>query len=124
MEFTSGSAVAQLVTRLSTELQLPEPKLQATSAALGSFLEALQGRRGSQPNGILLGRVQSGKTTAMLLLCAAARDRGEQVIVLLLGTTTILYGLSRHSMSHAGKQTGPCSALKVWQGVRSLPNEL
>ena len=91
MEFTSSSAVAQLVSRLSTELQLPEPKLQATSAALGSFLEALQGRRGSQPNGILLGRVQSGKTTAMLLLCAAARDRGEQVIVLLLGTTTILY---------------------------------
>jgi hypothetical protein len=101
MTLTSESTVSQLIERLSSELQLPVSQLQETAVDLNKFLESLQSKRGSQPNGILLGRVQSGKTTAMLLLSATARDRGEKVVILLLGTTTILYKQNLRRLEHA-----------------------
>ena len=50
--------------------------LEKLAVDLGAFYAELQALRGKQPNGLLLGRVQSGKTTAMLLLAAAARACG------------------------------------------------
>ena len=42
------------------------------------------------PTGLVLGYVQSGKTTAMMALMAAAVDRGYTVIVAFLGSTNLL----------------------------------
>jgi hypothetical protein len=47
---------------------------------------------GSQdhPTGLVLGYVQSGKTTAMMALMAAAADRGYSIIIAFLGSTNLL----------------------------------
>lgn len=42
------------------------------------------------PTGLVLGYVQSGKTTAMMALMAAAVDRGYVVIIAFLGSTNLL----------------------------------
>jgi len=44
----------------------------------------------SPATGLMLGYVQSGKTTAMTALMAAAADRGYSVVIALLGATNIL----------------------------------
>ena len=75
--------------------------LEKLAVDLGAFYAELQALRGKQPNGLLLGRVQSGKTTAMLLLAAAARDHGEHVVVILLGTTSILLNQNRVRLNDA-----------------------
>ena len=49
---------------------------------------ASDGRGGS--TGLALGYVQSGKTTAITALVAAAADQGYRVIVALLGSTNLL----------------------------------
>jgi len=75
--------------------------LEKLAVDLGAFYAELRALRGKQPNGLLLGRVQSGKTTAMLLLAAAARDYGEHVVVILLGTTSILLNQNRVRLNDA-----------------------
>ncbi len=50
----------------------------------------LDGTARWQSTGLALGYVQSGKTTAITALLAAASDRGYRIIVALMGTTNIL----------------------------------
>lgn len=52
----------------------------------------------SQSTVLALGYVQSGKTTSMTSLAAAAADRGYQVIVALLGTTNLLLEQNRQRL--------------------------
>ena len=54
-----------------------------------------------QGTGLVLGYVQSGKTTAMTSLAAAARDEGYRLIVALLGTTNILLDQNQERMAKA-----------------------
>jgi hypothetical protein len=44
----------------------------------------------SQDTGLLLGRIQSGKTTAMTGLSALAHDEGYRLIIAIMGTTNLL----------------------------------
>lgn len=44
---------------------------------------------------LALGYVQSGKTTSITALCAAAADRGYQVIIAILGSTLLLRDQNR-----------------------------
>lgn len=45
--------------------------------------------------GLVIGYVQSGKTLSMTCLSALARDNGFRIVVVISGTTDILYGQSR-----------------------------
>lgn len=45
--------------------------------------------------GLLLGRIQSGKTTAMTGITALAHDKGYRVVVAMLGTTKLLLNQNR-----------------------------
>ncbi len=56
---------------------------------LGKVLDHHAAARGSV-TGLLLGRIQSGKTTAMTGLATLASDRGYRVVVAILGTTNLL----------------------------------
>jgi|694.fasta_scaffold30265_5 hypothetical protein len=96
-----GETVSRVIMQISSDSSLSQASLARTAGTGAALLSRLIERRGTQPNGILLGRVQSGKTTAMLLLAAAARDQGEKVVVLLLGTTNLLYKQNRDRLDKA-----------------------
>lgn len=96
-----GETVSRVIAQISGDSSLSRTTLLKTAGTAGGLLTRLIELRGTQPNGILLGRVQSGKTTAMLLLAAAARDQGEKVVVLLLGTTNLLYRQNRERLEKA-----------------------
>src|SRR6478672_246562 len=52
----------------------------------------------SNPTVLALGYVQSGKTTSITALAAAAADEGYQVIIALLGSTNLLLDQNRHRL--------------------------
>lgn len=52
-------------------------------------------------SGVVLGYVQSGKTTAITALIAAAADLGVNVVIALLGTTNLLLGQNSDRISNA-----------------------
>jgi len=107
MILTEHKASEGVVARLAADSRISAASLKATADVAGKLFTNLSSRRGVQPNGLLLGRVQSGKTTAMLLFAAAARDRGEKAVVILLGTTNILYKQNRDRLDKAfGLNTG------------------
>ena len=107
MTLTEHNASEGVVARLAADSRISTASLKATADVAGKLFTNLCSRRGVQPNGLLLGRVQSGKTTAMLLLAAAARDQGEKAVVILLGTTNILYKQNRDRLDKAfGLNTG------------------
>ncbi len=54
-----------------------------------------------QGTGLVLGYVQSGKTTAMIALTAAARDNDYRIVIALLGMTNILLDQNAGRMSTA-----------------------
>ena len=107
MSLTEQRASEAVVERIATESRVTPASLKVTAAVVATLFNSLNQRRGTQPNGLLLGRVQSGKTTAMLLLAASARDAGEQAVVILLGTTNLLYKQNRDRLDKAfGLNTG------------------
>ena len=107
MILTEKHASEAVIARISADSRVAASSLKATADMAGRLFNRLSKRRGIQPNGLLLGRVQSGKTTAMLLLAAAARDQGEQAVVILLGTTNLLYKQNRERLDKAfGLNTG------------------
>ena len=107
MSLTDKRASEAVVERIATESRVTPASLKGTAAVVATLFNSLNQRRGTQPNGLLLGRVQSGKTTAMLLLAASARDAGEQAVVILLGTTNLLYKQNRDRLDKAfGLNTG------------------
>jgi len=107
MTLTDQRASEAVIQRLATDSRATTVSLTATASVVEKLFSDLKQRRGSQPNGLLLGRVQSGKTTAMLLFAAAARDAGEQAVVVLLGTTNLLYNQNRDRLDKAfGLKTG------------------
>lgn len=58
-------------------------------ATLGEVLDHHHAT-GGPATGLLLGRIQSGKTTAMTGLATLASDRGYRVVIAILGTTNLL----------------------------------
>ena len=107
MELTDHRTSEAVISRIATDSRVSTASLEHTATVVDALLNSLKQRRGTQPNGLLLGRVQSGKTTAMLLLAAAARDAGEQAVVILLGTTNLLYKQNRDRLDQAfGLNTG------------------
>jgi hypothetical protein len=77
----------QIVDRLFSQM-LAEPERHR----LWQSAENILGHRpnGGSSTGLALGYVQSGKTTQMIALTAAAHDAGYRVIVALLGSTNLL----------------------------------
>ena len=83
--------------RLDAIWAAPPRSLDAESrqrlwASAGSILShgPVNGAAASASTGLALGYVQSGKTTAITALFAAAADHGYRVIVALLGSTNLL----------------------------------
>lgn len=72
--------------------QIEEPTRAAIWAAAAEILghgeHAIQ--KGSSATGLALGYVQSGKTTTMTALMAAAADKGYRLIICFLGSTNLL----------------------------------
>lgn len=67
----------------------------ATRAQMWQTLDRVLGHRPDPPApgtavGLLLGRIQSGKTTAMTGLAALAHDKGYRIVVAILGSTNLL----------------------------------
>lgn len=77
---------------------LPEDRQRLWSSA-SNILK--HGSESNEATGLALGYVQSGKTTQMIALTAAAYDAGYRVIIALLGTTNIL--LDQNSKRFAEK---------------------
>lgn len=101
MDVTFGAAVSATLSQIAAVSGLPPKDLEKTAEGTVDLFDRLIARRGQKPNGLLLGKVQSGKTTAMMLLAAAAKDRGEKVVVVLLGTTNLLYRQNRRRLNDA-----------------------
>lgn len=67
----------------------------------GSANRILDSHSGDRTTALALGYVQSGKTTSMAALCAAAADRGYSIVVALLGTTHLLVNQNRDRFTRA-----------------------
>jgi hypothetical protein len=77
-----------------------------TRAAIWSSASAILGHETSangaeDETGLALGHVQSGKTTSITALTAAAADAGYQVVVALLGSTNLLLEQNRSRLEGA-----------------------
>ena len=76
------AVLAATISRASRE------HLWQLSADVLNSVDALP--QGECRTGLVLGYVQSGKTTAMTSLIASARDRGYRLVIAMLGTTNLL----------------------------------
>jgi hypothetical protein len=68
---------------------------------------------GRAPTGLLYGRVQSGKTVAMITFCAAAVDNGFRVIVVLT-SDFVKHAVDGTFPSSPARSTQACSSARSW----------
>ena len=104
-EAAAGPEALRLDEQLSARMD-DESRLRIWRSAL-SILERGPQRSGAgNQTGLALGYVQSGKTTSITALVAAAADQGYQIIVALLGGTNLLLQQNKDRLeSELGTQT-------------------
>jgi cobalamin biosynthesis Mg chelatase CobN len=85
-----GEQAAALDKRISEKIQEVDRERIWKSAS--NILDSYEKGNGTV---LALGYVQSGKTTSITALCAAAADRGFQVIIAILGSTLLLRDQNR-----------------------------
>ena len=90
-----GTESSRLDNALSSEID-PEARRRIWASTQHILSHGpLSATGGADSTGLALGYVQSGKTTSIIALTAAAADAGYNVVVALLGTTNLLLGQNR-----------------------------
>lgn len=87
-----GDNLKTAITNIKTELDNKDSRDKQIAKALEilSCCHPSWSADGKKRTGLVVGKVQSGKTTSFTLLTAAAADNGYRLVIHLLGTTTSL----------------------------------
>lgn len=102
--------------RLASEGRIDDETRASMWRTLGRVLDHHEDS-GQSATGLLLGRIQSGKTTAMTGLATLASDRGYRVVVAILGTTNLLLAQNTARLLEGLGISGGLTSDYVWTHI-------
>ncbi len=97
-----GKNLKTVISNISTKLVDPKSRQKQISTAIEilSCCHSPWAANGKKRAGLVVGKVQSGKTTSFTALSAAAADNGYRLIIHLLGTTSSLVNSNLKDVKH------------------------